>query len=257
MLRSLTALAVAGSLAVAGVAVATPASAAAGGTFYSVPYDSSLFQVTTVAGRAEAQPASFETWRAAGFPAPQPAATQYVRFTWESTVQADSTAGDAAFSVSLTSAEWRRAGSPTPRTDRLPAASSILQYSGSGELFVVESESSFTDDPGYHQLTFAEYAHLGYPAVDTTSPRIFSKLSWNATLVGPVSSSGETGPVSFAVWDRFARPTPVVVASYDGDRFCHAAGAAEIRYVGKAAPEGMALTYREWVAAGSPEPATC
>jgi hypothetical protein len=27
--------------------------------------------------------------------------------------------------------------------------------------------------------------------------------------------------------------------------------------VGKVAPRGMALTYREWVAAGSPKPATC
>ncbi|KAF0258340.1 hypothetical protein CMMCAS08_07590 [Clavibacter michiganensis subsp. michiganensis] len=38
MLRSLTALAVAGTLAVGGLAVATPASAAsASGTFYAVP----------------------------------------------------------------------------------------------------------------------------------------------------------------------------------------------------------------------------
>jgi hypothetical protein len=257
VLRSLTALAVVGTLAAGGLAVASPASAATDDAFYSVAYDSTLFQVTMVGGRAEAQPASFESWRSAGFPAPRPATTQYLRFTWESTVQADDRAGDAAFSQSLTAAEWRRAGSPAPRTDRVPAASSILQYSGSDELFVVEGSSSFTDEPGYHQLTFAEYSHLGSPAVDTTSPRIFSKLSWNPTLVGPLSRSEETGPVSFAVWDSFARPTPAVVASYDGDRFCQAAGAAEVRYVGKVAPRGMALTYREWVAAGSPKPATC
>ncbi|WP_435078724.1 hypothetical protein [Clavibacter michiganensis] len=257
MLRSLTALAVAGTLAVGGLSVATPASAATNGAFYSVPYDSTLFQVTTVDGRPHADPATFQDWSAAGRPAPRAATTVYVRFTWESTVQADSTAGGARFSISLDYDEWRRAGSPTPRTDRVPAASSILQYSGSDEIFVVQGSSSFTDEPGYHQLTFAEYAHLGYPAVDRTSPRIFTKLSWNPTLVGPISSTGETGPVPFDVWDYFARPTPAVVASYDGDKFCQAAGADEIRYIGQAAPDGMALTFSEWVAAGSPKPATC
>ncbi|MFS4506333.1 hypothetical protein ACMA46_08865 [Clavibacter sp. Sh2141] len=257
MHRSLTALAVAGSLAVAGLAVATPAAAAPAASFYSVPYDSTLFEVSTVDGRPTAEPATFASWSAAGRPAPRAAATEYVRFTWESTIQADSTAGGARFSTSLTYDEWRRAGSPTPQTDRLPAAAGILQYSGSDELFVVASYSSFTDDPSFHQLTFAEYAHLGYPAVDATSPRIFTKLAWNPTLVGPISSTGETGPVPFEVWDHFARPTPAVVASYDGDRFCQAAGGAEIRYVGQAAPDGMALTFSQWVAAGSPKPVVC
>ncbi|WP_434173162.1 hypothetical protein ACAD28_01529 [Clavibacter nebraskensis] len=259
MLRSLTALAVAGTLAVGGLAVATPASAAsASGTFYSVPYDSTLFEVSAVDGRPYVEPASFESWRSAGFPKPIPAPTDYRRFTWDATIYAVSAAGSASLSTYIDGAQWRRVGSPAPRTDRLTPAATILQYQGSDELFVVDGGSSWVDDnAGYHQLTFAEYAHLGYPSVDQTPPRIFTKLSWNPTLVGPISSMGETGPVPFDVWDYFARPTPAVVASYDGDRFCQAAGADEIRYIGQAAPDGMALTFGEWVAAGSPKPATC
>ncbi|QIS41981.1 hypothetical protein GW571_07465 [Clavibacter capsici] len=258
MLRSLTAVAVAGALAVGGLAVATPASAAsASGTFYSVPYDSTLFEVTTVDGRPEAGPATFQDWSAAGRPAPRAAATVYVRFTWESTVQADSTAGGARFSTSLSADDWRRAGSPTPRTDRLPAAASILQYDASDELFVVEGFSSFSDVIAYHQLTFAEWTHLGSPAVDQMSPRPFSKLSWYATLVGPISDDGTTGPVSFEVWDSYARPTPEVVSSYPGDKYCRAAGAQEIRYIGKAAPDGVAMTFDQWLAAGKPQPGIC
>jgi hypothetical protein len=47
------------------------------------------------------------------------------------------------------------------------------------------------------------------------------------------------------------------VKSFDGDRFCKAAGSADIRYVGIAAPDGVKLSYAQWREAGFPAPARC
>ncbi len=48
-----------------------------------------------------------------------------------------------------------------------------------------------------------------------------------------------------------------MVSSYPGDEYCRAAGAQEIRYIGKAAPDGVAMTFDQWLAAGKPQPGVC
>jgi hypothetical protein len=255
--RSIPALAIAGALVLGSALAATPAHAAPGdGTYYSVPFSGDLFLLEPVDDGAVIVPASFDTWRADGFPAPRPATTAYVKYTWGPTVYGDVTIEGVSISVRLDYESWTRAGRPAPRTDRLAADSGILRYAGSDELFVQEG-ASYTDDPGYHKLTFPEYAHLGYPSVVFDRDTLFSKLSWNPNIVGPVDQTGEVGVVDFVTWDYFARPTPLVVKSFDGDRFCQAAGSADIRYVGIAAPKGVKLSYGQWREAGSPAPARC
>jgi len=255
--RLLPALVLTGALALGGCLVAAPAQAAPGdGTYYSVPGTSYLFVVDAVEGEPALGVATYEEWREDGFPAPRPAAVEYLKYTWDSTIYQDATVDGVSFSMRIDYATWRSVGFPTPRTDRLAADSAIVRYDGSDELFV-QAGAAFTDDPAFHKLTFSEYTRLGYPDVDFDVPPLFRKLSWNPNIVGPVDQSETIGVTPFAVWDYFARPTPRIVPSFDGDRFCQARGSADIRYVGIAAPNGMKLSYGQWLMAGSPVPTRC
>ncbi|CAQ01847.1 hypothetical protein ACR8AL_07670 [Clavibacter sepedonicus] len=257
MNRSIPALAIAGALVLGSAIVAAPAQATPGdGTYYSVPGTSFLFTVDAVDGKPALGVATYEEWQEDGFPSPRPAAVEYLKYTWDSTIYQDATVDGVSFSTRIDYATWRSVGFPAPRTDRLAADSEIHRYTGSDELFVWAG-AAFTDDPAVHKLTFAEFAHLGYPAVDYESEPEFRKLSWSPNIVGPVDQAGTIGVVDFATWDYYARPTPQIVTSFDGDRFCKAAGSADIRYVGIAAPKGVKLSYAQWREAGFPAPGRC
>jgi hypothetical protein len=255
--RSIPALALAGALVLGSALAAAPAQAAPGdGTYYSIPTTAELFVVEAVDGQARWHLASFDEWRADGFPAPRPPAVEYLRYTWGDTIYQDVSADGISFTMQIDYPTWRSLGFSAPRTDRITADSTVRAYTGSDELFVWEG-LALSDSYVVHKLTFSEYVHLGYPRVDDESDPAFRKLAWNPSIVGPTDQAGGIGAVDFATWDFFGRPTPQVVPSFDGDRFCQARGSAEIRYVGLAAPEGLALTYRQWVASGSPRPTAC
>jgi hypothetical protein len=257
MNRSIPALAIAGALVLGSALAAGPAQAApADGTYYSVPFSGDLYLLEPVDDGAVIVLAPFEQWRADGFPAPRPASVQYVKYTWDSTIYGDVSIEGVSISDRLDYSSWSRAGRPAPRTDRLAADSRIVRYSGSDELFV-QAGTAYSDDPDFHKLTYAEYAHLGFPGIDFDVEPLFRKLSWNPNIVGPFDQSGEIGVTPFPLWDYFARPTPQIVTSFDGDRFCQAAGSADIRYFGLAAPKGVKLSYAQWREAGSPVPARC
>ncbi|MFT7766370.1 hypothetical protein [Clavibacter tessellarius] len=257
MNRSIPSLAIAGVLVLGSALVATPAQAAPGdGTYYSIPASSNLFQVDVADGQSRLLVATYDEWRADGFPAPRPAAVDYVKYTWGDTIYQDVTVEDISFSTLVDYPTWRSLGFPSPRTDQLAADSTVRAYTGSDELFVWEG-LGLSDNFIVHKLTFAEYAHLGYPSVDDESEPAFRKLSWNPNIVGPVDQTGRIGVVDFGTWDFFARPTPQIVKSFDGDRFCKAAGSADIRYVGIAAPKGVKLSYAQWREAGFPAPGRC
>jgi hypothetical protein len=257
MNRSLPALVLAGALALGGALVAAPAQAAPKhSTYYSVPFSGDLYVTDAYEDDRYAAPAAFDDWKADGFPQPIAATVSYRGFTWSPTIYADvQTEPGAVSTQALSYSQWRSAGMPKPTTNVLPADSGVFKYSYSDEVFV--SVFSFGDDvPVFHKLTFSEFVGLGRPDV-MLRPDAFLKLSWLPVIVGPDIQSGERGPLDFATWDFWARPTPQIVKSFDGDRFCQAAGSADIRYVGIAAPKGVKLSFAQWREAGFPAPGRC
>jgi hypothetical protein len=254
--RSIPALAIAGALVLGSALVAAPAQAAPGdGTYYSVPFSGDLYTTFDPEGVPTVGRATFDDWAADGFPKPVPAEIAYRSYTWSPTIYADLTTDAAGTSVALTYGEWRAAGSPKPTDDRLSADGNAYRYGYSSEVFVSQQDIE-GDYPIIHKLTFSEFAHLGSPN-PTVYNYTFRKLSWLPSIVGPAKGTGEDEALNFASWDYYARPTPQIVKSFDGDRFCKAAGSADIRYVGIAAPKGMKLTFGQWREAGFPAPARC
>jgi hypothetical protein len=260
MNRSLPALVLAGALALGGsLLAAAPAQAAvAGKTYYSVPFSDSL--VVENLNSDDELPgigyATFAEWKADGFPRPVPADVQYRVLPWDSTVFADVFA-HFGLTATLSDAEWRRAGSPTPTRDVLPISSIVVQYPTSDELLVRTGIGWGTDAALWHTLTFAEWRTFGYPTVTHRPAQGYNRLAWLDTIVGPDPVTGEDGPISYDTWLDAGRPTPKVLQAFPFDKYCSTPGGAEIRYVGMAAPEGLSLTFRQWVAAGSPTPTAC
>ncbi|WP_435078722.1 hypothetical protein [Clavibacter michiganensis] len=257
MNRSLPALALVGALALGGTLLAAaPAQAAPGTTYYSVPFSDSLI---SVAGDDAEDPgsalATYAEWKADGFPRPVPAKVAYRALPWDGTVFAD--VQGTVVSLALDLAEWRRAGSPTPTRNVLPGASLVIQNATSDELLVRTGLGWGTDAAEWHTMTFGEWRSLGYPAIDIHSGSKYERLAWLDTIVGDDPYTGESGPITFDTWLDAGRPTPKVVQAFALDEYCSTPGGAEIRYVGLAAPEGLSMTFRQWVVAGSPKPVTC
>ncbi|PPF55345.1 hypothetical protein [Clavibacter californiensis] len=257
MNRSTPALVIAGALVLGSALVATPAQATPGdGTVYSVPFDQTLFRDVEGADGFEVEYVTYDEWAAAGFPRPVAAEVDYHKYTWSPAVYADVVLEGAATTLRLTYDQYASVGSPKPSDDTLTAEAAVIKYAYSDELYLVEG-TYLEEDPGLHKLTYREWAHLGSPAVDQVSDSVFSKLAWFPAIVGPTPQTGEVAALTLDEWDYFARPTPQIVKSFDGDRFCKAAGSADIRYVGIAAPKGAKLSYAQWREAGFPAPARC
>jgi hypothetical protein len=257
MNRSISALVLAGAVVLGGALVAAPAQAdPKHSTYYSVPFSGDLYVTEAYEDDRYAAPAYFDDWKADGFPQPVPATVSYRGFTWSPDIYADiQTEPGAATTLGLTYAQWSAAGSPQPTTDVLPVTAAVFKYAYSDELFV--SVFSFGEDvPAIHKLTFAEYAAVGYPSA-TVNDEAFRKLSWLPAIVGRTVPSYEIVAIDFWTWEYWGKPTPQIVKSFDGDRFCQAAGSADIRYVGIAAPKGVKLSFAQWREAGFPAPGRC
>ncbi|MBM7410733.1 hypothetical protein JOE38_000556 [Clavibacter michiganensis] len=272
MNRSLTALALVGALLVGGAVAAAPASAAEARTrsYHSVPFLDDLIlvdgdgnpedTVTTIA--------TFSEWRADGFPAPTRESATFFGSTWSPVVYAEIALPDYPVSLPISYGEWQRAGSPRPVTTRLSSTAGVYKWASSSEVFSSIASLSrsvgrteFTD----HKLTFDEYRHLGSPALaeQPGEGNVFyassyvRKLPWLPSIVIEDTRNVQGELLSYDSWASYAYPTPQVVKSFPGDRYCMAAGSPDITYSGYAAPDGVKMTYSQWVAAGSPRPTTC
>jgi hypothetical protein len=257
MSRSLPALVLAGALALGSALVAAPAQAASDDvTYYSVPFSGDLYVTSEYEDYRFPVTASFDDWAADGFPKPVPASITYRAFTWADEIYSDIQTDPGAVSThELTFPEWRAAGSPAPTTNGLPADSGVYKFGYSDELFVAILTDG-RDVPVNHKLTFTEFAHLGYPSVVIRDGG-FRKLSWLPAIVGATVPTYEIEAIDLWTWDYWGRPTPQIVKSFDGDRFCQKPGSADISYVGIAAPQGVKLSFGQWREAGSPAPARC
>ncbi|CAQ01850.1 hypothetical protein ACR8AL_07655 [Clavibacter sepedonicus] len=275
MNRPLTSLALVGALLVGGALAAAPANAVGDdGTvvYYSLPFRSDLVRVEQPSDQPQAliTTATYAQWQADGFPAPAAAGVTYHAYTWSPDVLADLTFGtdDRAEATRLSFAEWQRVGSPRPVTTSLPEVGYAFSYGSSSEVFVdtfllfLHGGTPLTAPT--HKLTYAEYVHLGsaelaYNVADNYpfSGMFMRKLAWSPAIVWEIPQNGSGDLLSYDDWAARAFPTPQVVKSFPGDRYCQAAGSSDITYRGYAAPGGVKMSYSQWAAAGRPAPARC
>jgi hypothetical protein len=272
MNRPLTALALVGALLVGGAVAAAPASAADESTvtYYSLPFRGDLIRVEALTDQNQTfiTTATFAEWQSDGFPAPVAARVTYHAYTWSSDVLADLRFGedDRPEATRLSFAEWQRVGTPRPVTTSLPESGYAFRFGSSSEVFV-DTDLLLRDGGPLtttHKLTYAEYVHLGSPTLTEQvadnfpfSGMFMRKLSWNPAIVWEIPENASGDALTYDEWAAFAFPTPQVVRSFPGDRYCQAAGSADITYRGYAAPDGLKLSYGQWVAAGSPTPTRC
>lgn len=98
------------------------------------------------------RPATFAEWAAAGYPAPRPTNTWYVRYPWSSSISAVTFWPDAWQWERLDLAAWAAAGYPTPRIAGWVGGSTIWKRASAPAVYIT--------DPGgvTHQLTYDEWA---------------------------------------------------------------------------------------------------
>ncbi|GAB2997418.1 excalibur calcium-binding domain-containing protein [Saccharothrix stipae] len=228
------------------VAVAAPANAAVANGYYKQPFDPTVWRVDNGVARG----ISYDEWSSAGFPQPAPSPTDYVKYAWSPTIYAVTFWGnpDSTWDWDrLTEAQWRASGSPYPRTAGWIKGSYYYQWGTASEIFV-EGE-----DRLHHKLTYDEWAASGFRNFDRRSNEGFLKLSWASNIMRMSNlATGAGYSIGYGEWSAQAFPTPRVVQRIAGDRFYKYAGTATIYYQG--IPFHRAVSYHEWVAAGSPWP---
>ncbi|WP_043676307.1 hypothetical protein [Clavibacter michiganensis] len=273
MHRTLTSIALVGALLVGGAVTAAPASAADASTitYYSLPFRSDLVRVEALTDQNQTfiTTATYAQWQEDGFPAPRAAGVAYHAYTWSPDVLADLTFGpdDRAEATRLSFAEWQRVGSPRPVSTSLPSSAIAYSFASSSEVFV-NTSILYKDGSAptvTHKLTYAEYTHLGSPQLAEEfghdsypfSDMYVRKLAWSPAIVQEIPKNASGDALTYDEWAALAFPTPQVVKSFPGDRYCKAAGSSDITYRGYAAPTGVKMTYSQWVTAGRPAPATC
>jgi hypothetical protein len=274
MNRPFTSLALVGALLAGGAVAAAPASAAVEDstvTYYSLPFRADLVRVEALTNQNQTfiTTATYAQWQGDGFPSPVSAGVTYHGYSWSADVLADLRFGDddRPEATRLTFAEWQRVGSPRPVTTSLPESGYAFRFGSSSEVFV-DTDLLLRDGGPLtttHKLTYSEYVHLGSPQLTETlnhdsypfADMFMRKLAWSPAIVWEIPDNACGDVLTYDEWAAFAFPTPQVVKSFPGDRYCQAAGSADITYRGYAAPDGVKMSYVQWVTAGRPAPARC
>lgn len=209
--------------------------------YYVTAYDGTVYGVAP----GSIKPLSYSEWAAAGFPAPAPAPTDYVKYPWSPTLYAVTFFGDNPEQWvwrALTYNEWSRAGFPAPRHAGWIKGSTYYQWEGSDEIFV--------EDPvGHkHALTFDEWKASGFKPFSKRTNQGFVKLSWDNNIAFLHDfRAGNGGPISYSRWASEGFPKPYVANSFPGDtvyKFCD----ATIWYAGPTV--NRPINGAEWAALG-------
>jgi hypothetical protein len=228
------------------VATAAPATAAVNDGYYQQPFDPTVWRVDGGTARA----ISYDDWAAAGFPQPAASPTDYVKYSWSPTVYAVTFWGTPESTWDwdrLSEPQWRASGSPAPRAAGWIAGSYYYQWGTSSELFVLG------EDGVKHKLTYNEWAASGFRAYEWRSNEGFMKLSWAPNIMRITNlSTGDGYSIGYGEWSAEAFPTPRVVQRIVNDRFYRFGNGPTIYYEGAAF--SRAITYAEWLGAGSPVP---
>lgn len=231
------------------VATETARAAPIADGYYLLSYNGAIYQVSS--GGTSIRHISFEEWSSAGFPTPQDAPTEYVKYSWAPTISAvtyfDRDDPSSWLWEPLTFQAWQRAGFPPPRDVGYVAGSYFYQWGTNPEILV--------EEPGNarHALTYAEWQASGFQPFDARHNEGFLKLSWTASIARMTDlARGRGDPINFAQWSEQGFPTPRVVTRVPGDQFYREYSSPTIWYTGPT--ENRPITYAEWTLAGFPAP---
>jgi hypothetical protein len=222
---------------------------------YKIVYDSTIYElVTNPDGTQTPVPLSYEKWRDVyGLQAPEPAATDFVKYPWSETVYAVTfwPGGESNWLwTPLTYPMWEAAKFPTPRNAGWIKDSYFYKWATSDELFVEGP------DGVNHKLSYKEWANSGFRAFFHRADEGFIKLSW-APELARISSlgTGAGSPLGYTEWQEEGFPTPLVVQRMDHELFYMGCDSTDIWYAGP----GMnrRISFQEWQAAGSPTATAC
>ena len=196
------------------------------------------------------RPISFDEWASAGFPAPLPAPTGYVKYAWSPTIYGVTTwfSDESSWQWdSLSFAQWQRARFPAPSNAGWIAGSHYHKWGTSDELFVVG------EDGVTHKLTYDEWAASGFRPFEVRANEGYARLSWSANVARMTDlAAGLGSPIDYPEWRRQDFPRPALYVRFPGDQFNLYYGDPTIYYSGPTM--SRAITYAEWSAAGFPHP---
>jgi peptidoglycan/xylan/chitin deacetylase (PgdA/CDA1 family) len=217
--------------------------------YYLLSYNGAIYQVSS--GGSSIRHISYQEWASSGFPTPQPAPTEYVKYSWAPTISAvtyfDPEVPSSWLWEPLTFQAWQRAGFPQPRNVAYVGGSRFYQWGTSVEILV--------EEPGHarHALSYAEWQASGFQPFESLPNEGFLKLSWTSSIARMTDlSRGRGNPINFSQWRDEGFPTPRVVSRVPGDQFYRDYTDPTVWYAGPT--ENRPITYAEWSLAGFPKP---
>ena len=222
--------------------------APSGPRYYRTAYDGSIWRVEGSDIRA----LSWQEWGDVGFPAWQPAPTDYVKYPWSSSISAVTFfGGDASRWVwkHLDYASWSAAGRPAPRAAGWIDGSSIHQWATGSELFLRDVGGVV------HKLNYRQWQDTGFRGFERRANQGYVRLSWDSS--GTIAfmcdiSAGQGSRVDFSAWSGAGYPSPQATQRTARDLVWKEDGAATIHYSG--AVIDTALSFSQWSAMGFPSP---
>lgn len=172
----------------------------------------------------------------------------YYRAAWSNNVHEVNTDGTKRI---LTYAEWKSAGSPTPKI----APTRYVKNSWSGSVYGLITWPSGPGDRSVDQvvtLTWAKYSAAGQPAVATV-PHVpttdYFTWSSNRSEIIARTPDGRDHKLTYSQWVAAGKPPArVSKAGY------YRAPWSDVIHKVSTAGKASRVTYGQWVAAGSPRP---
>lgn len=120
--------------------------------YYKAGYSPTIYEVTATGRR----PVTYQQWAGAGFPAPRPTPTDYVRYPWSPAVYAVTFWPGAWQWDAVGYTQWQAAGFPGVRHAGWIDGSRIVRYGDTPELHLEGRDGS------RHTLTHAEWQATGF-----------------------------------------------------------------------------------------------
>lgn len=213
--------------------------------WYSQPHTSALTEVVRFGDSAYWSERDYPAWQRAGFPAPRPAPTDYVRYPWSPNIYAVTFWPERWEWERLAFEQWQRAGFPAARAAGYVEGTRYWKWETGGEIFAEER------DGAVHKLTYGEWLASGSREPEYRTGRGYVKLSWYPSIAYLYNTGqGDGYAISYADWAEEDFPTPQVVQRVAGDRFYRYSFDSTVYYQG---PNGsFAVTPAQYRAAGSP-----
>lgn len=243
---AITAAAAAGSIVLGAVAPASATPFADG--YFQIGYNGQIWETNVEAKTVRLL--THEEWAGLGYPTPEPARTDVVKYPWSPTLYAVTFLGNFESEWvwdALDYAEWELAGFPAPRDAGWIAGSTLYKWSSSTSEIFVEGP-----DGVVHKLTYAEWAATGSrPAIQDY--HTFVKYPFHPKIILISDFLRATGRVvAYEEWRDLAFPTPREVTGLRGDAVYRYEGDPTIWFDGLHVLHP--LTYDEWADLGFPEP---